>query len=265
MLHLPPPDETQLPNSPLSLAVCQVQFEETLLVNDSRFILELHRLLGGREGAYPQIERVQGSTVDIRLGPDTPQPMSLQETGWRLLSKDKHWTISIMPNYAALETSKYTTWSDDFKVRLHQLLDVVANQINPATERRLGLRYIDRLTEPIVQTPQGWDGYIAPELLGPILHEGLGPAVKASQQQIDLGAGDEVQCSLRHGVYSDPTHDGACTYVLDFDVYRNGIRAFDVAEIKATVKSFHELSLQLFQQAITPRLLDFLKREDRHE
>jgi uncharacterized protein (TIGR04255 family) len=265
-LNLPAPDEARLPHSPLALAVCQVQFDDPVAVSDSRVILEMHQTLGGRQGPYPKVERIQTAGFDIRPGPAGLQPMAAlpQQTGWRLQSDDKGWFVSIMPNYAALETPRYTSW-DEFRNRLSPLLQAVAKHIAPATEQRLGLRYLNHFTEPEVTDPQGWREYIAPELLGLILHERLGPAVIAAQQQVDLDVGDEARASLRHGTATDLTRDGALIYVLDFDIYREGLRTFDVADIEATADTFNHKALQLFQQSVTSTMLDFLRREGHDE
>lgn len=261
-LNLPPPDKTQLPRSPLALVVCQVQFEETLQVSDSRFGLNVHEALGARKGSYPRLNARHGQAFNVQLGPGGFQPsITPQQNGWQLSSEDGLWVVAFMPSYVALETTRYTTWGGDFRPRLAQLLEVTSKHISPATEQRLGLRYVDHITEPVVNTPQEWQGYISTELLGPILHPGIGPAVVASQQQVELDLGDDVRSILRHGFLSDPARDGALGYALDFDISRAGVRAFDVEDILGAVDYFNLTALQLFQQAITPKMLSYLATE----
>ena len=166
-----------------------------------------------------------------------------------------------MPDHVVLETSRYTTWSGDFEHRLGNLLDATAQHISPVLEQRVGLRYVDRITEPLVKEVSGWRDYISPAFLGPVLDEPIGDAVRAAQQQIDLDLGDSVTASIRHGFFADPTRDGALTYLLDVDVYREIGQPFDVAGIKAALEIFHERSLQIFQRVVTPRMLDLLDTE----
>lgn len=261
-LNLPAWDRGNLSKSPLALAVCQVRYDEVIGVTDSRIILDIHKALGGKQGLYPKVERVQEASVEIQLGHGgvvAPSASTPSPPGWRLSSQDERWTVAVMPSYVALETTRYTTWSDDFKVRLADVLDAVQRYISPSTEQRLGLRYVDRITEPIVKSADGWKEFIAPELLGPILHSQLGPAVLASQQQIDLDVGDGIRCSLRHGSFPDKARDGALTYLIDFDIYREGISLFDIEDIKVTADAFNKLNVRLFQQTVTPKLLEKLK------
>ena len=254
-VRLPEPDRTPLARSPLQLVVCQVRFEETLAVSDPKLILAIHERLGGRAGRYPKLEAVKGSRLDVQINVAGASllPSEAPFSGWRLSSEDG-WTVSVMPDHYALETTRYTTWDGDFRPRFAELTDAVRSEIGPATEQRLGLRYIDRVSFPPVETAAGWRGYIADEFLGPVLHEVLGAAVKTTQQQVVLDFGAGVQCLLRHGFLADQNQEGRLTYLLDFDVFRGVLQQFDADGIKAAADQFNELSLQLFQQATTPEL-----------
>ena len=165
----------------------------------------------------------------------------------------------MMPGYVTLETSAYTTWDEDFRPRLVNLIEATSAHVKPDTEQRLGLRYLDRIIEPSVNNPQDWNGYIAPEFLGAVLHERIGPGVTAAEQQIVLEVDDDTKCGLRHGFFADPERDLALTYVLDFDLYREGVRVFDRDEILSAADQFNTFALQLFQEATTPKLRLLLK------
>jgi len=260
-LSLTSPDKRQLLRSPLVLVVAQVRHEEIVDLGSGRAMLEVHGALGGPSGRYPRSEQAIEQATNAQLGPGMlPMAMQTQRKGWRLRSSDGAWTISLMPEYFSLETTAYMTWGGDLRPRFAELLAAVARSIDPATQQRIGVRYVDRITDPHVDTPQEWKGYIAPEFLGPLLHARLGPAALATQQQIDIDAGDEVRSSIRHGYFADPVRANALTYLLDFDVYRETIRTFDKEDILDTLDAFNLLALQLFQQAVTDRLLDHLGR-----
>ncbi len=261
-LALPAPDKRQLARAPLALVVCQIKFEELLEVADSRKALAFHESLGGRNGLYPRLERLKNQTVNIQGGPMGLQQSVMQpQLGWRFLAAEGDWTVALMPDHVVLETSRYTTWSGDFEHRLGNLLDATAQHISPVLEQRVGLRYVDRITEPLVKEASGWRDYISPAFLGPVLDAPIGDAVRAAQQQIDLDLGDGITSSIRHGFFADPTRDGALTYLLDVDVYREIGQPFDVAGIKAALRTYHERSLQIFQRVVTPRMLDLLDTE----
>jgi uncharacterized protein (TIGR04255 family) len=262
-LNLPPPDKRQLKRSPLVLVVAQVRHEEITDLGTGRAMLEIHKALGGPSGLYPRSEQATEQATNIQVMPGlVPTALQTQRKGWRLRSADGAWIISLMPEFFSLETTAYTTWGGDFRPRFSTLLDAVTSAIKPATQQRIGLRYIDRISDPVVQSPQEWRDYIAPEFLGPLLHPLLGPAALATHQQIDLEAGDDMHSSIRHGFFADPSRANALTYLLDFDVYQEVIRAFDKESIMAALDGLNLLALQLFQQAVTERLLDHLGRSE---
>ncbi len=172
-LELPAPDTTRLEKSPLQLVVCQVRFEDIPSVTDPRLALAIHGRLGGREGPYPILEQLKGEQLEVTLGiggsPIATQTSPLN--GWRLFSQGRDWIVSLLPGSVSLETTAYTIWDGDFNSRLASLLDAVSEELRPALEQRLGLRYVDLLTEPEVTSPVGWQGWVETKFLGPILHE----------------------------------------------------------------------------------------------
>jgi len=261
-LVLPAPDRTRLARSPLQLVVCQLRFEDIPSVADPRVGLAMHGLLGGRTGPYPLFEQLRGEQLDVQIG--VGGPIATQQsplTGWRLFSEDRRWIVSLLPGSIALETTAYTTWEEAFGTRLEAVLAAAAQELKPVLEQRLGLRYVDVITEPEVSSPFGWRGWIVDELLGPILHEQIGPFVRSTQQQVEIDAGDGTRCTLRHGALPDRARVGRTSYLLDWDVYRDQAQPFDLANVNAAAASFNLLALRLFQQAITPELLSYLKTD----
>jgi len=255
------PDRIKAPlsKSPLQLVVCQVRFEETLAVSDAKLVLRLHDDLGGRTGRYPKLESVRGTRIEIPMSAGGPlgAPSETAFTGWRMSSIDG-WIVTIMPDSVVLETSRYTTWDADFGPRLAELVDAVASRISPNLEQRLGLRYVDRITQPKVSSPDQWKDFISEPFLGPIMHPTVGRLVKNSQQQLLLTLDDGISALVRSGfaVEDDPAADLA--YLLDFDVSRSDVRAFDAKSILQGAETLHDINVRLFQQAVTPKLLEAL-------
>jgi uncharacterized protein (TIGR04255 family) len=263
VLNLAEPDRRELATSPLVLTVCQVRFEETLAVADARVILRIQEMLAASgAGAYPKIDQVKGPALQFSVSSEegSEESRSLpQVAGWRLQSEDGAWIASIMPDFAALETSRYTTWEADFGPRVGALIEAVQTYVEPALEERLGLRYVDRLTALEVKEPPDWTRYLDASLLGVLLHDTLGRAVASTQQQIDLDLGQDVRCILRHGHPSGGEDGSIHTYVLDYDIYRQSARAFDANAIKQTLEHFSDAALQLFHASLNPEYLGRLR------
>lgn len=251
-INLPDPDRRQLSKSPLNVVVCQLRYETNLAVTDAKVAVALHKALGGRQGSYPRLEQVhsQGINVALKAGAEAAVSSAGSLAGWRFSSSNNDWVATVMPDHVALETSAFTTWEEDFRPRLQQLLDIVAEHVEPAIEERLGLRYIDHVHEASVDSPADWSRAVRSELLGPVLHEGLAPAVTASRQELALEIDDDCRCTLRHGFV--PADDQPPTYLLDYDIYREDSRPFDTSAIMDAANRFNDVALRLFQASLNP-------------
>jgi uncharacterized protein (TIGR04255 family) len=258
-LALPDPDRTQLTQSPLELVVCQVRHERRLVVAEGSTALAVHEALGGTDGPYPALDEVTGGEVSVVVGPGAaPNVSETKSSGWRFSAADGTWVVSVMPDHFSRETTAYTTWAEDFEPRLAALVDAVAEHVKPTFEKRIGLRYIDRITELGLATLADWEPYLRPELLGLALHPDLGAGVRNSQAYVLIELDDGVGAAVGHGPVDDVAK-GTVDYQLDFDISRQGGRSFEPAAIKGAAAAFNIYALQLFQATVTDALLDALR------
>jgi uncharacterized protein (TIGR04255 family) len=184
--------------------------------------------------------------------------LELSPNGWRLVSEEGGAVITLLPDSISLEMTAYPGWAVFRKV-IDALLEITAGILKPEAETRLALRYINRIDQPVVQTAQEWVELIDVNVLG-ILNHPLGPAVTAAQQQLQVKVSDNEKATVQHGFYRDPVTN-RLTYLMDFDVFRDGARAFDLADASTGVDDLHRAVLQLFQSLITPKLYEHLKGE----
>lgn len=251
-LNLPEPDPARLPGSPLELVVCQVRFDTRLRASDGQAALDVQAALGGPEGPYPGLEEVTSVNTNVVVGSGVTETT---QKGWRLTSSDGKWVVSLMPDHLALETTEYTTWEEDFQPRLAAVIDAVVEHVSPAVEQRIGLRFVDRITEMELSDLRDWEPYLRREVLGLIVHPELGSSVRQAQHQVLIELEDDAVCGFRNGPIRDEVR-GLVDYVLDYDVYRQGGRPFDGPQIKDTADRFNTFALQIFQTTITERLLE---------
>src|SRR3954463_6337731 len=213
-LRLPEPDERRLSKSPLELVVFQVQYDTRLAVADGQVALALQEALE----RYPRVEPVSGVSVTVPFGPAGVGPSAEQtQTGWRLISEDGNWIVSVMPDQAGLETTAFGIWEEGFRPRAEALLAALAEHVAPSLEQRLGLRFVDRIAELELTRASDWAEYISERLLGPVLDPAYGEAVRAAQQQLLLELDAETRCGMRHGPLFDQS--GRVDYLLDYDVF----------------------------------------------
>jgi uncharacterized protein (TIGR04255 family) len=257
-LTLPAPSTEKLDRSPLSLVVCQVRHERTVTASEPKRAVSVHDAL---KESYPVLEEQAGQELTIAAGQLGVQTLpGAVQRGWKLRSNDQLWNAIVMPDFFSLETTRYADWPD-FRGRLEEFARAVSAAVEPSLEQRVGLRFIDRIAHPDVTEPAGWIDWIDRSFLGPIAHEKLGQAVVTSQQilQLDMGNGHSV--ILRHGAVRDQEASGEMTYLIDQDCFTQRGRPFDVDQMLDAAEQLHTLALQVFQQAITPELYQYLKGE----
>ena len=135
--------------------------------------------------------------------------------------------------------------------------------LEPSLEQRLGLRFIDRIKDPPIRSPEEWKGWIDERLLGPVLHRSFGPAIKAVQQVLQLDGGDDTEVFLRHGcVPEGPAENPLWPYLLDHDCSRAGGRTFSPEAVRDGAERLHNVALAVFLAAVTEKLFTYLRGKD---
>lgn len=253
-------DRSVLPRSPLTTVVCQVRFNQSPAASDATVAQQLYEELGGRDGPLPHIEQVAETSINVSLGANVPASIAQQAggSGWRISSAEGDQTILLFPSAITFEVARYEGWEEDFSPRLETILRNIAELVAPVFEQRLGLRYINQLTEPEVREAPAFQEWLDPRFLGLAAHDEIGPLVVFARQQAVLQLDDEARCTMTHGLAPDPQRDGALTYLLDFDIAREGMRRFDVGEISDGANLFNAYALRLFQLATTAQLREYL-------
>jgi uncharacterized protein (TIGR04255 family) len=259
VLQLPEPVRDKLARSPLQLVVCQVRHEHNSAIGDSERALSVHNTL---RDDYPKFDDHIAQDVRVLAGPAGVQPMTGETLhGFRFRSRDDSWTVVVMPDFFALETTKYDDWAD-YNKRLRAVTTAVETSLAPVIERRLGIRYVTRLTDPLVRTPRDWGGKINDSLLGAIAHPGLSEGLLNSQAVVLLQASEDIQVLLRHGCFPEQDGSGSYSYLLDHDCFREGGRRFSVEDTMRGAEQIHTVALQLFQTALTPEYFRQLWKGD---
>jgi uncharacterized protein (TIGR04255 family) len=242
-MQLAEPRLERLATSPLVSVACEVRFEPCPQVTESKFIKEFKAVL---EGAHRY----------VRLDPSTTVQMNITAEGvvdrtelrsWVLRDAIGQWSLSITPTSAVLETTGYTDWAEFFR-RIQEVMEAIERTLSPATCQRVGLRYIDKLTASDQSPATAWKGKVRGELLGLLNHEVIGQFVVTSEQRVILDLGGGETCILRHGSVPEIPNP---TYILDFDVFREGGTTFELSTISSTLESLHLKGLTLFQECIT--------------
>jgi len=260
---LPAPRRTDLKTLPLGLVSCQVRFHEQAVRLPRNAGFDLQHLLNEEGGGekYVSLVPVRLGSMQVNLSALGAQTDSSDlRDGWRIATKDGSWTLSIFPNSAIFESTKYPGW-EGYKQRLATSLRAVAHTLNPEAESRLGLRYVNAFSTQSATSPLYWVGKLRSNFLGPLAEPALAGATTNYQQQVVLTFDEALpEAALRLGIQPDAVHPNCSAAVLDIDVFRQGIRKFDVPDLLLSVDNFNTLALQLFQQILTDEYLSNLEK-----
>ena len=255
-IDLPEPRTDHLESSPLSLVVCQVRHERNEAVGDPTRAVAVHERLADR---YPQLEDQSSQELTITTGESGVQAgQAVSARGWRMRDSRGEWTVVIMPDFFALETTSYDSW-EDFRTRFQAVATAVMDKLHPAVEERIGLRFIDRITHPQVDSPSDWRGLISDGFLGPVADGRLTESVTGTQNVAQLDVGDGRSVIMRFGSTREATPETNWVYILDTDCYVQRGRGQDLERMLGTIETLHTLSLQLFQASVTEELYEFLR------
>ena len=261
-LNPTPPPEVPLPQAPLVRVIAQARFPPILAIRDPDKVTVFQEAL--RE-TYPILSQEQVHSIELS-GDQTPNVR--QGLIWRLADREKDacWRVSLGVDFVALETSLYDS-RDDFLDRLRAVVSAVEQAFKPALASRLGLRYIDRLTDEAVDRVAD---LIHSDVLGIIRppgnpHPVLGESVIHLMTEAQFLAKDGARVQGRWGLLPpnttyDPNAlepDTKASWVLDLDMFTTESQPFVSEELLTTATSFAKCLYWLFRQMVTEEFLRF--------
>jgi uncharacterized protein (TIGR04255 family) len=249
-LSLDAPDGTLLPGSPLDLVVFQVQHDERPEAANAEAALQIHEALGGANGTFARFETIQQQELNVGFPGGMAGVSEPRAVGHRFVSVAGDWTAAVSTNAISLETTRYPGW-DEFRQRCRQLLETTASIAPPVVQQRVGLRYIDRVSDPEAKTALDWNGRIVPELIGLVAHPVLGPAVVNARHQTVLDLGESYACILNQALLPSPDQS-RLDYVLDFDLYLQIGQRFEVGNVLGVLDVLHGDAAKLFHLSVEP-------------
>jgi uncharacterized protein (TIGR04255 family) len=252
----PPVPEVPLARPPLVFVVAQVRFERVASIGSEDFIAGFQEAI---RGVYPVMGRER--QAGVLVGPDGQIATGEAGTVWKFDERPQGWQVALAPNFVALSASRYTR-RRDFLDRLTVVLTAAQRDLNVRFCERLGVRYVDRVTDP---------GLLArlPELLR---HEVLGTTVMdAGESGVELvhGVADATyllpEQSELHGRWGmlpalatfDPAiaPADARSWVLDLDAYTRDPMPFDPTALGARAQAGCERIYRFFRWVVQDQFL----------
>lgn len=250
---LPSGQRVQLRGHHIEAAICEIRFVSgSDSVSDEKAQLILSAL--GEPLGLTRIEPALQQQIEVKIVGGRPvlPSVDLVDQGWRYSSADMSRVVTVMPSIVSLQVATYERWSTTLRPALEALLVAVDMALKPSMVQRIGLRYVNRLSDPEVLSATDWVGRIDPELLGVIRHTILGSYVRNMQQQVDLALEDGKGAVLRHGLVPGPP---AGDYLIDLDVFDEVAHPFAAESVLNRAQRMNRTAFAIFQQLLTTKQL----------
>ena len=249
-----PVPEVPLPGAPLVLVVVQARFDRVASIANEEFIAGFQEAI---RTTYPVMRREH--QTGITLTPDGRVEPSEGGIVWRFDERPEGWQVALASDFVALSTRRYTSRTDLLE-RLGAVLGAAAAQLRLRFCERLGVRYVDRITDP--EPLARIDKLVRTQVLG-AARVNLGDGVTQPHYFVDalyrLPAGVELHCRwglLPEKTTFDPGVEPAedPSWVLDLDAYVTQ-QAFDPEGLRATTEELSQRIYRYFRWAVTPEFL----------
>lgn len=249
------PKDIPLERSPLVRVLAQVRYAPILAVNSPEKVAIFQELI---KESYPLLKQEMTQQFTVANG---ETPTFQQETIWRFSDRDNNWRISLNQGFLALESKAYSSRGDFIK-RWQDTLTIMQRVFSPSDVSRLGIRYINRVTE------EGFDkisDMVRPEISGIVGMEG---EVSSQAKHIFTDAlfeAKEGRIQVKWGqLPKGASHDDslepipASSWILDFDMYNKPSSSNFVSEDLAKMsEEFAGRIYALFHWMVKKEFLEF--------
>jgi uncharacterized protein (TIGR04255 family) len=205
------------------------------------------------------VEPLTAHSISVSVGGDGPPgATSQQQDGVRLLDAKSLVEITVLPGVIAVHCTQYTRWSTSFAPIIEAAVGAVGDIFAPQVRSRVGLRYINRLTDGRASDPRVWASRLADPLAAVLAEGPFANLVRGAQQQLDLSLNERVAATVRHGCFREAGAREVYNYLLDIDVFDQNGEAFDVPETMIVAEDLNRIAAQLFRKSLSTSYADEL-------
>ena len=152
-----------------------------------------------------------------------------KQDGWILASADRTLSVTLYPNLVAIQTTRYDHYRVSLGVPLARALALFVATTGSSVVNRIGLRFINRLQDPLADKPEFWAAHIRDGFSGPLTGS-LSRMVDATHQQTQIRLAESAAARIISGVFREEDGD-RYSFLVDLDVFRE--QAFPTTRICA--------------------------------
>jgi uncharacterized protein (TIGR04255 family) len=248
--------EVPLPYAPLAFVVAQVKFERVASISSEQFIAGFQEAI---RTTYPRMRREQQASVLV--GADGRLVTSESGVAWQFDEHPARWQVALTVDSIAISTSRYTSRTD-FIDRFSTLLVAAHQWLNLRFCERLGVRYVDRVTDSGLLARIA--DLVRSEVVGAAAVS-LGPAAVERVHSFSDSTYRLPDGASLHGRWgllpAQVTLDPAIapvdvpSWILDLDAYSTDSEPFDATVIAERAEAFCRLIYRFFRWTVTDEFI----------
>lgn len=258
------------PNPPLVLTVLEIRYPE---LSEDFGERERRQMAEAVRDRLPLLEPVVEQQVNVVVGGPAPAPPSLRSRRFpRFSARDRATALLVKPDALVVETTTYEGWTESFRPLVVDVVRATERILRPNGVLRIGLRYIDEIRVPGIESAPGdWRGYIDEHLLAAADPEFIPRSLRPSEWLglVQYQTAPDSMLTVRYGPQSghavDPAgptrrknqHPPGLFFLLDSDSYWHGeaeVPEFDAEWICTRCDLLHEPVSEFFRIVITDDL-----------
>ena len=259
-------------NPPLVLTVLEIRYPEL----SEGFGESARRQMGEAvRDRLPLLEPMVEEQVNVSVGGPVPAPPSFQRrTVLRFSTRDRTTALLVKPDALVIETTAYEGWEESFRPLIAEVVRALERISRPNGVLRVGLRYIDEIRVPGIESAPGdWREYIDEHLLAAadpgFIPDGLRPSEWSGVVQYRTAP--DSMLVVRYGPQSgyavDPAsptrrrapHPPGLFFLLDSDSYWHDaaeVPEFEAVWICEQCDLLHQPVREFFRTVVTDKLRD---------
>lgn len=204
---------------------------------------------------FPIFEAHKQQMVNVTISPTGAQQETEVQPGWLLATSDRTTAITLMPSSVIVQTQAYDHYSASLGDHLQIVLPLFAEVTGSKRVQRLGIRYINRLTDVDATTPSFWRDRIEASFAAPLRGPFEGRLVGQHQQvQLQLDeAGARIQSGLLPVAGAKiPRWD----YLVDLDVFMEKTCDYEALWCGNQLRQLNRTAFVLFTNVLSDEYLE---------
>jgi len=211
---------------------------------------------------FPYFEPTEQNLVNLVLTQDGATNQSKEVIkGWVLSNAEKTVSVILMPSFINIQVLKYVGFTQSLANLFNQTVEAFVAVTKVSIMQRIGLRYVNKLSDREATTPAFWGPNIKAGFSGP-LDDCLGNFITGAHQEVQLKITESASAIVHSGVFLDTASGGTYSFLADIDAFSDHSRDYSKEACENITRKLNRTAYAIFDQMLTPSYIQQMGIED---